>query len=205
MRIDLQPGDDAPRLSPEERTLIALRAFPKPIAAACAPWSSAGIGIAFEGENGYPYSNALTYVGADGERLLVRTKTARPPSRIPVSPITTIDTLQTSFGIYGRRSIAGQVHQRWLEGRPRLSHRELAAASADAKIEFDRAPRRSVLVRIDGAPVSGTRVDFPDCSGIEIDWSGPTVHCIATAVILDELELRSGSEEELVHGPAASR
>jgi hypothetical protein len=204
MQIDPQSGDGAPRLSPEERTLSALRAFPKPIAVACAPWPSTGIAIAFEGENGYPYSIALSYVGADGEKLLVRTKTARPSSQIPVSPITTIDTLQTSFGIYGRRSIAEQVHQRWLEGRPRLSHQELVSASADAKIEFDAAPRRSMLILADGAPVSGTRVDFPDCSGIELGWSGQTVHCIGTAAALDGLELRSGSEEELARRPAAS-
>jgi hypothetical protein len=198
MRVTMQPGAQGPRQSPREHMLHALRAFPKPIAVARNPRLSHLVLVSFQDENGQPYSIELTYLGTHGEKLLVRTKAApATPGESPAPTITTVDTLQTSFGIYGRDSVAALMHRRATDPRFDISPHELISRHRSADAEYAAMPQRSVTVQIDAAAVPGTRIDFPDCSGVELTWNGQVVHCVAVPGIIDELELHSGSDEEL--------
>jgi hypothetical protein len=78
-----------------------------------------------------------------------------------------------------------------------LSRQELIAKLRSEQAEHEAMPRLSIAVPIDKAAVSGTRIDFPDCSGIELMWSGQVVHCVGIASTIDGLELYSASDEEL--------
>ena len=50
----------------------------------------------------------------------------------------------------------------------------------------------------DTVPVPGFRVDYPDCSGVELAWDGRIVQCVGDAAAIDVLELRRAVPEELL-------
>jgi len=196
--VELVPGDGGSRPSPAEMTTRGLREFPPPFAVACgiAPGTTALVG--FQGENGRPYAMHVTY-RLDGERkLLVRNKPApQPPDPENPPPFVTVDTLWNAFGIYGRGGVAGppprglprEEHAAWFDRK----HREMMQKHS----EFEEMPRSAASVLIDGLAVPGSRVDYPDCSGVELDWDGRTVQCVGPADLIDKLELRSAEEDDL--------
>jgi hypothetical protein len=192
--------NDGSQPSPYELSLRSLTQFPGPTAVACDP--PAGCVEFGGGENvdGLPFSVHVSYVAPAGPKVLVRTKAAPQPLPDPAGPRPprTVDTLENAFGIYGRRS-------RRLGGPPRgASPAELAAWRAERtaafrrdKAEFEALARTAVSIVIDGASFVGFRVDYPDCSGLEVSWNGQTVQCVSTAAALDVLALRSAEEEDL--------
>lgn len=173
MRFADRGGHDEGRPSPRELMLRNFREFPGPVAVVRNPRGGAHALGGGEKENGRPYSIHITYTTPDGQRLLVRTK-AEP---LPVDPnfpppFVTVDTLQNAFGIYGRR----------------------AAASSPP-------PQTQISVLIDGVPVPGFRIDYPDypdCSGAEFVWDGRIVQCVGAAAVIDVLELRSAVPEDFL-------
>jgi hypothetical protein len=190
--------NDRRRLSPREHMLRSFQEFSEPIAVLRTSPDGAQQLSGGEKENGRPYSIHVTYLAPSGQRLLVRTK-ATPLPVDPDSPprIFTIDTLHNAFGIYGRRSAASGQPPRgagsdeievWKRERSAVVQRELA--------EFESLPRPPVSVRIDGVPVPGFRVDYPDCSGVELIWDGRIVQCVGEASAIDVLELRGTTAVE---------
>ena len=189
------------RRSPEEMMREMLSDFPGPIAAVCAPPPDARTFLGGEGENGRGFAVHVTYVGADERRLVVRTKAAPlpvDPDNPP--PFVTVDTLRNAFGIYhqgrGQRALGGPPP----EG---LSGVELEAWKSGQVVrfradeqEFRDLPRTPVSVLIDGIAVPGVRVDYPDCSGVEIDWNGQIVQCVGEAADIDVLALRTAGEAD---------
>lgn len=149
-------------------------------------------------ENGRPYSIDVTYIAPNGQRLLVRTK-ATPPPVDPEKPplIVTIDTLHNAFGTYGRRNAAsGQPpHEAGSDEIAAWKKKRFAEFRREQE-EYEALPRTPVSVLIDGVPVPGFRVDYPDCSGIELAWDGRIVQCIGVVAAIDVLELRSTTPEE---------
>ena len=109
-----------------------------------------------------------------------------------------MDTLENAFGIYGHRSgrLTGPPqapspaeHEAWRAARMTAFRR--------AKAEFEALERTAVSLMIDGAPFTGFRIDYPDCSGHEVAWNDQTVQCVSTATALDVLALRSAADEDL--------
>ena len=190
--------DDGPRPSPYELIKRGFSEFPGPVAVACDPPAGSTATSGGERSNGLPFAVHVTYRVPDGPKLLVRTKAVQPP---PPEPGTlhgpmTIDTLQQAFGTYGRRS--------GLLGPPRgASPAEVDAwrderrgAFSRDRAEYEALSRKAVSILIDGSPFAGFRVDYPDCSGLEVDWNGQTVQCVGTTDALDVLTLRSATEED---------
>jgi len=189
------------RRSPEEAIRGALRDFPGSIAAACAPSPEAQTFFGGESENGRGFAVHVTYVGADARLLVVRTKAAPPPvDPDNPPPFVTVDTLRNAFGIYhqgrGRRAFGGPAPkglsgielEAWRSGR-------VAEHLADRQ-EFRDLPRTPVSVLIDGVAVAGIRIDYPDCSGVELDWNGQTVQCVGEAADIDVIALRTVGEAD---------
>jgi hypothetical protein len=193
-----QPGDDDPRRTPGERMARGLRAFPRPIAVLRDPPSGSQVLMGFEDENGQPFSIHLTYLAPDGQKLLVRTKPVPPPPdpNFP-PPFVTVDTLQTAFGIYGfllpggppPHGLTESEHALWRADRIMQRHRSVA--------DYESMARHPVSVPIDGTTVAGLRIDYPDRSGVELDWDGRTVQCVGTNAAIDDLALCTASEEDL--------
>ena len=192
--------DDGSRPSPYELMLRSLTEFPGPIALACDPPAGSVELSGGEGVDGLPFSVHVTYLAPAGARLLVRTKAVPQPLPAPGSlhaPLT-VDTLENAFGIYGHRSghVGGPPrgaspaeHAAWRAERSAAFHRD--------KAEFEALARADVSIVIDGAPVAGFRVDYPDCSGLEVNWDGRLVQCVGMAAVLDALALRSAADEDL--------
>jgi hypothetical protein len=180
--------------------LRALTQFPGPVAVACDPPAGSVASSGGEDVDGLPFSVHITYRVPDGPKLLVRTKAVPQPLPAPgtLHPPLTVDTLENAFGIYGHRSAR-------YGGPPRgASPAELAAWSTERvatsrrnRAEFEALDRRAVRIMIDGAPFAGFRVDYPDCSGIEVNWNGQTVQCVGTDTALDALALRSAADTDL--------
>jgi len=170
--------------SPEEFMLRMLRSFPGPIAAAREPFPDARPLFGGEGENGRGFAVNVTYVGSDGRHLLVRTKAAPLPiDPDSAPPFVTVDTLWNAVGIYR-------------QSRPMPGERSPG-----------EPPRTQVSVLIDGIAVHGSRVDYPDCSGVELDWNGQTVQCVGEAEDVQNLSLRTADETDFaafVRGPRPS-
>lgn len=187
--------------SPGEMTRQSIAAFPGSIAAACTPPVGARTYFGGESENGRGFAVHVAYVGAEGRRLLVRTK-AEPLPIDPGNPprVVTIDTLKNAFGIYNQgrgrrpfggpppRGLSGIELEEWKAGR--------AAKSKADEQEFRSLPRTPVSVLIDGVAVPGVRVDYPDCSGVELDWNGQVVQCVGEAADIDVLSLRTADEAD---------
>lgn len=193
-------GDDGSRPSPRELMLRRLTEFPGPIAVACDP-PAGSVGLS-GGSNvdGLPFSVHVTYRVPGGTKLLVRTKAVPRPLPEPgtLHPPLTIDTIEDAFGIYGHRSrnlggpprgASSAEHEAWRAERMAAFHRN--------KAEFEALARRAVSILIDGSPFAGFRVDYPDCSGLEVDWNGQTVQCVGEAMVLDVLTLRSAADEDV--------
>jgi hypothetical protein len=192
------PGDDSPEPSPHERTARALRAFPEPVAIVRGQRPDARVLVGFQSENGRPFSIQVTYLAPDGGRLLIRTKPAPPapdPDRPP--PFVTVDTLHTAFGIHGSRTLGGPPPAGMTPSEREAWSAERIARYQRAAAEYEAMPRRTVQVEVDGAAVSGLRIDYPECSGVELDWDGRTVQCVGTAEEIDGLALRGGSRDDL--------
>ena len=194
----VEPGDGRSRPSPAEMTRRGLQEFPPPFAVACdiAPGTTALDG--FEGENGQPFSLHVMYHLDDDRKLLVRNKPApRPADPQNPPPFVTVDTLWNAFGIYGLstapgpppRGMSAEECKAWFGRRHSKMMRERA--------EFEEMPRTAASVLINGLAVPGLRVDYPDCSGVELDWDGRTVQCVGPADLIDKLELRSAEEGDL--------
>jgi hypothetical protein len=192
--------DDGSRPSPYELMLRYLTEFPGPTAVACdPPVGSVELGGG-ESVDGLPFSVHVTYLVPGGPKLLVRTKAAPQPLPDPGSPHPprTVDTLENAFGIYGHRS--GRLDGP-LRGASPAEHAawrsEQMAAFRRGKAEFEALARTAVSIVIDGASFVGVRVDYPDCSGLEVDWNDQTVQCVSTAAALDALVLRSAADGDL--------
>jgi hypothetical protein len=180
--------------------LRSLTAFPGPIAVACDPPAGAEGLSGGQNVDGLPFAVHVTYRVPAGPKLLVRTKAVPQPLPDPGTPHPprTIDTLKDAFGIYGR-------HAGGVGGPPRgASSAELEAWRAERmaafrrdSAEFEALTRTAVSIVIDGDRFSGFRVDYPDCSGLEVDWNGQTVQCVGLAAALDVLALRSAADEDL--------
>jgi hypothetical protein len=46
--------------------------------------------------------------------------------------------------------------------------------------------------------VPGFRVDYPDCSGVELAWDGCTVQCAGEPAAIDALELRRADPADIL-------
>ena len=180
--------------------LRSLNEFPDPIAVVCEPPGGVNRLGGGQKENGRPYSINVTYTAPYGQRLLVRTK-AEPLPVDPENPppIVTIDTLWNAFGIYGRRGAASGRPPRGATGEERESwYRERMAEHRREQDEYEALPQTPVSVLIDAVPVPGFRVDYPDCSGVELAWAGRIVQCVGDAAAIAVLELRRAVPEELL-------
>jgi hypothetical protein len=145
-----------------------------------------------QGENGRPYSIHVTYTAPNGQRPLVRTK-ARPLPVDPENPppIVTIDTLRNAFDIYGRRATQRRPPRgASAEEREERKQQRLAGFRRE-RAEYEALPQTPVSVLIDAVPAPGFRVDYPDCSGVELAWDGRTVQRVGESAAIDALELRS--------------
>jgi hypothetical protein len=193
-------GDDGSRPSPRERMLRALTEFPGPIAVACDP-PAGSVGLSGgENSNGLPFSVHVTYRVPDGPKLLVRTKAVPQPLPDPGSPHPprTIDTLENAFGIYGHRSRDFGSPPRGASSAEREAWRaQWVAAMKRNRAEFEALERTAVSIVIDGGRFAGFRVDYPDCSGLEVDWNGQTVQCVGAPTVLDVIALCSATKEDL--------
>jgi hypothetical protein len=186
------------RPSPREHMLRSFQEFSEPIAVLRTAPDGAQPLSGGEKENGRPYSIHVTYIAPSGQRLLVRTK-ATPLPVDPENPprIVTIDTLHNAFGIYGRRTAAsGRPPREAGSDEIKAWKREQFAIIQREREEFESLPRTPVSVLIDGVPMPGFRVDYPDCSGVELAWDGRIVQCVGEASAIDVLELRSAAAEE---------
>ena len=153
--------------------LRQLRSFPGPIAAARDPFPDAHTLFGGENENGRGFAVNVTYVSPDGRHVLVRTKAAAlpvDPGNPP--PFVTIDTLRNALGIYRQGLLT------------------LGEQSAE------EPPQRPVSLPIDGVAVRGFRVDYPDCSAVELEWNGQTVQCVGEAADIEGLSLRTADEAD---------
>lgn len=195
---DGENGEGRP--SPRELMLRGFREFPGRVAVVRNPSGGTHLLGGGQGENGRPYSIHITCTAPDGQRLLVRTK-AEP---LPVDPeypppFVTVDTLQSAFSMYRRRhadirllrpprGARGEELEEWKRQRLAWFRQEQA--------EYESLPQTPVRVLIDGVPVPGFRVDYPDCSGVELAWDGPVVQCVGGTAAIDVLELRSAVPED---------
>jgi len=178
-----------------------LREFPGSMAAACAPPPDARTFFGGQSENGRGFAVHVTYVGADERRLLVRTKAAPAPvDPDNPPPFVTVDTLQNAFGSYhqGRgRPVFGGRSPKGLSGIELEEWRaDRVAKHREDEQEFRSLPRTPFSVLIDGIAVPGFRVDYPDCSGVELDWNGQIVQCVGEAADIDALALRTADEAD---------
>lgn len=198
MHFGIGSADDRRRLSPREHLLRSFQEFSEPIAVLRTAPDGAQQLTGGEKENGRPYSIHVTYIAPSGQRLLVRTK-ATP---LPVDPdnpprIFTIDTLHNALGIYGRRSAAsGQPPRGAGSDEIDVWRQERRAVVQREREEYESLPRTPVSVPIDGVPLPGLRVDYPDCSGVELAWDGRIVQCVGKAAAIDVLELRGTTAVE---------
>jgi hypothetical protein len=192
-------SDSGSRPSPRELMLRQFGAFPGHIAVLRNPSSGTRLLAGGENENGHPHSIHVLYVAPDGQRLLVRTKVgpecADADNRAPIF----IDTLYTAFGISGRRDAATRRPPRGATSEELASwRRELFAEFRRAQAEYEALPQIPVSVPIDGIPVPGFRVDYPDRSGVELAWDGRTVQCVGEAAAIDVLALRRAVPTEVL-------
>jgi hypothetical protein len=180
--------------------LNTLTEFPGPIAVACDPPAGSVELSGGEHVDGLPFSVHVTYLVPAGPKLLVRTKAVPQPLPAPGSlhPPRTVDTLENAFGIYGHRSGRIEGPPRGASPAERTAWRaEQVAAFRRHRAEFAALARTAASIVVDGAPVTGFRVDYPDCSGLEVNWNGQTIQCVGTAGTLDALALRSAADEDL--------
>ena len=194
----LVPGDGRSRPSPAEMTSRGLHSFPYPFAVAggIAPGTTALVG--FEDENGRPFALHVTYHLGDDRKLLVRNKPApQPPDPKNPPPFVTVDTLWNAFGKYGHGTFAGPPPRGMSPEEAKAWFGRRHSKMMQERSEFDEMPRSAASVLIDGRAVPGSRVDYPDCSGVELDWDGRTIQCVGPADLIDKLELRSAEEEDL--------
>jgi hypothetical protein len=179
--------------------LRILTGFPGPVAVACDPPAGSVELSGGEDVDDLPFSVHVTYLAPAGPKLLVRTKAVPQPAPDPGGPHrpVTVDTLHNAFGIYGHRSAPLGGPPR---GAPRAEHEawvaQRVAAHRRDRAEFEAMARTAASVPIDGAPAAGFRVDYPDCSGLEVDWNGQTVQCVSEAGVLDSLALRTAADED---------
>ena len=52
-------------------------------------------------------------------------------------------------------------------------------------------------IRVDDQYAPARRIDFPDLSVVELRWAGQIVRCATTPGLIDQLQLRAGTAEEL--------
>jgi hypothetical protein len=185
--------------SPQERMLRSFREFPDPVAAVRTPSGGTHQLGGGEGENGRPYSINVTYTTPNGQRLLVRTK-ARPLPVDPENPppFVTVDTLRNAFGIYGRHAVYSPPPSAAAAEEIETWRRQHLAEVRQDRAEYEALPQTPVSVLIDAVPVPGFRVDYPDCSGVELAWDGPIVQCVGDAAAIDVLELRRAVPEDFL-------
>lgn len=192
--------DDGSRPSPRELMLRGLTAFPGPIAVACDPPAGSVESSGGSNVDGLPFSVHVTYRVPAGPTLLVRTKAVPRPLPDPGTPHPprTVDTLENAFGIYGRRSAGRGGPPRGASPAEEAAwHAERMAAFQRERAEFEALARTAVSIVIDGGRFEGFRVDYPDCSGLEVDWNGQTVQCVGTTAAIDTLALRTAVDEDL--------
>ena len=192
--------DDGSQPSPSELKLRGLTGFPGPIAVACDPPAGSRELSGGESVDGLPFSVHVAYLVPGGSKLLVRTKAVPRPLPDPDSPHPpqTIDTLENAFGIYGRRSGRLDVPPRGASPAEQAArHTERVSALRRSRDAFEALPRTAASVVINGVQVAGFRIDYPDCSGLEVNWNGQTVQCVGTAAQLGALALCSAEDEDL--------
>jgi hypothetical protein len=57
-------------------------------------------------------------------------------------------------------------------------------------------PGAPTSMKVDGAPVAGTRIDLPDRSGVHVEWNGQHVYCTGDPDLIDALELRTATSAD---------
>lgn len=148
--------------------------FPGPVAIACVRPDGTIPLLGFEDSDDHRWAVDVTYTtpggqSSSGNRLRVRTVRG------------TIDWPQT---IRSEETLADNMID-----PAEMMHGQDVRAFLDAP----SAPELPTSIVIDGTPVSGTRMDLPNRSGIRVEWQGQHVFCLGEAPLLDALELRTGT------------
>ncbi|MEY9860065.1 DNA-binding NarL/FixJ family response regulator [Catenulispora sp. GAS73] len=200
-RVEVGPLEKGSERFSGEKVLSNLRSFPGRIAVACTPPHGARAMFGGENENGRGFAVHVIYEVPARRWLVVRTKAASL-SASPDNPalFVTIDTLQNAFGLYnqarGRPTLGGPPPKGMSSVEVRAWMSERAAARARSTLDFRSLPRSPFTLLVDGVGVDAVRVDYPDCSGLELNWDGQTVQCVGDPSDIDMLSLRTAVEAD---------
>jgi hypothetical protein len=166
-----------------------IAAFPGAVALAYNPPTGSAPGVLFESD-GQPWAVQVVYAGPGDERLVVRTVRPRGEGALPTTNVEDLGSWVRAFsyGAFGPKPVEPDSLTEWQAWQA-----DRMATWQEVRTDFDRLDRAAVSMLVDGAPVAGSRVDVPGCTGIELDWGASTVYCVGRAPVIDALELRTGT------------
>lgn len=175
-----------------------IASFPGAVALAHNPPAGSTPAVLFESD-GQPWAVQVVYAGPGDESLVVRTVRPRGEGALPTTTVEDLGSWIRAFayGAFGPKPVEPDSLTEWQAWQA-----DRMATWQEVRDAFDRLDRTAVSVLIDGAPVAGTRVDVPGCTGVELALGACTVYCVGRAPMIDALELRTGTgrDFELIAG-----
>jgi hypothetical protein len=145
---------------------------------------------------------SVEYASTDSEPWSVSIRYSRDAAKVAIT------TSRPAEGLRGRglpvESLASAAMdlRLWMQdtqGRQASADRTAASPPPPSAVfpSTDESSSTNHRITVDDQDAPARRIDFPDLSVVELKWAGQIVRCATTPGLIDQLQLRAGTAEEL--------